>query len=429
MSAIFSNYKFQITDKYVNKAEDKDYYAEYNSGIRDYTIKYDVDFIPSPKHWIKTGVSAIQHEFKPYAFVEEDNGNQVFKHDYQTIRGFEAGYYLEDTYQPFNNVKINGGIRYTLFFSDSKQYNFLEPRLSLAFRLNKDLALKASYASMNQYVHLLSNTGINLPTDLWVPSTDEVRPQQSTQIAVGLAKDFDKPLLSVSLEGYYKKMNHIIGYKEGSSYIDISEVKSASDANWAHKITFGQGWSYGIELLVQKKTGKFNGWIGYTLSWTQLQFDSINFGRKFFARYDRRHDISLVGIYKLSNKITLSATWVYGTGNALSLPDSKYVTYSHYPVNVGYGNISPAGLINNGDYESQESKNNFRMGAYHRLDLGIQFHKQKKWGERTWEISVYNAYNRQNPFFYYAYADFSAGKLRQISLFPIIPSVTYSFKF
>lgn len=435
MSIVYSNYKFQITDRYKVTNEGKDYYAEYNSGIRDYTVKYDMDYIPNPKHWIKTGLSAIQHEFRPYAFVEEDAGNQTFKHDYQVIRGLETGYYLEDTYQPIDFLKINGGLRYSLFFSNKKKYNLWEPRLSMAVRLKENLAFKASYSSMNQYVHMLSNTGISLPTDLWVPSTNRVHPQHSSQFAVGLAKDFDKPVLSVSLEGYYKKMKHIIGYKEGASYININQVESASESKWEDNITSGKGWSYGVELLIQKKTGRFNGWIGYTLSWTQLQFDSLNFGRKYYARYDRRHDISLVGIYKLSDRIKLSATWVYGTGNALSLPGSQYTTYMHDPnasVNNQYSYYGYVGgnMKNNDENENLENKNNFRMGAYHRLDLGIQFHKKKKWGERIWEISVYNAYNRRNPFFYYGYTDNkNIGRLKQVSLFPIIPSITYSFKF
>lgn len=433
-SVIYSNYKFQIVDKYKVIDEGKDYYGEYNSGIRDYTIKSDIDFIPSPKHWIKMGISAIQHEFRPYAFAEEDNGNQIFKHDYQTIKGLETGIYAEDTYQPFENFKINGGVRYSLFLSTKKQYRFFEPRVSVAYRVNKDLALKASYATMNQYVHMLSNTGISLPTDLWVPSTDKVHPQQSSQIAVGIAKDLNKYPISVSLEGYYKKMSHIIGYKEGATYINIDEVNSASESTWEKNITSGQGWSYGVELFIQKKVGKFSGWIGYTLSWTQLQFDSINFGRKYFARYDRRHDVSLVGIYKLSDKITLSATWVYGTGNALSLPVSQYNAYSHNPAegasNYYYYGYKGANFNYYNEVENLEQKNDFRMGAYHRLDVGIQFHKQKKWGERIWEVSVYNAYNRKNPFFYYSYTDdHNIGRLKLVTLFPIIPSITYSFKF
>ncbi len=279
---------------------------------------------------------------------------------------------------------------------------------------------------------MLSNTGISLPTDLWVPSSDEVHPQQSSQFALGIAKDFSKPLLSVSLEGYYKKMDHIIGYKEGATYLDMGEANSAAESKWTENITFGQGWSYGVELFVQKKIGRLNGWLGYTLSWTQLQFDSLNFGKKYYARYDRRHDISLVGIYKLTDKITVSGTWVYGTGNAISLGVEEFSSYSHNPFESMNNNFynSQNNLIFSGERESLENKNNFRMGAYHRFDFGIQFHKQKKWFERTWDISIYNVYNRKNPFFYYNYTtNNNVGKLKQVSLFPVIPSITYSVKF
>jgi hypothetical protein len=224
-------------------------------------------------------------------------------------------------------------------------------------------------------------------------------------------------------------MDNIIAYKEGATYLDLGEANSATESKWLENITSGQGWSYGVELFVQKKVGRFNGWVGYTLSWTQLQFDSLDFGRKYYARYDRRHDISIVGIYKLSDKITLSGTWVYGTGNAISLGVEQFQSYNHNPLENNTIYYSARNLNFRGEKEVIGNKNDFRMGAYHRLDIGIQFHKQKKWGERTWEISIYNAYNRKNPFFYYSENDNNVGKLKQVSLFPIIPSITYSFKF
>jgi hypothetical protein len=168
--------------------------------------------------------------------------------------------------------------------------------------IKSDLSAKASYAVMNQYVHLLTNTGLGLPTDLWVPATDILKPQNSWQIAGGFAKDFiDKEVL-LSIEGYYKESKNVISYKEGASFLEVTGDASAEQSenfNWEDNITAGRGWSYGAEFLLQKKTGKFSGWIGYTLSWTQLQFDELNFGKKFWARYDRRHDISLVAIWKI----------------------------------------------------------------------------------------------------------------------------------
>lgn len=434
MSAIYSNYSFGIYEKYKVIRENKDYFAEYYSGIRDFSLKYDIDFIPNTNHWIKAGIITNMHRFNPHAFVEEDVAGNIHTRDIKYTHGIESGIYIEDTWQPVLSLKVNGGFRFSHFIATKKQYHFLEPRISLAWRLKNDVAIKGSYSSMNQYIHMISGTGISLPTDLWVPTTDRVAPQQSRQIAIGLVKDIRNPELAFSIEGYFKDMNHVIGYKEGASFIDFDEATSAVGINWEDNVTAGRAWSYGLEFLLQKKEGRLNGWIGYTLSWTQMQFDSLNFGKKYFARYDRRHDISIVAIYKISNRITLSGTWVYGTGNAVTLPLSEYMAPRHLQTrnpNIPYDySFSPFSGYYVNDYGE---KNSFRMKAYHRMDIGIQFHKAKKWGERIWEFSVYNLYNQKNPFFYYPdhknVNNKEYGLLKQVSLFPVIPSFTYSFKF
>lgn len=425
-SVIYSNYKFGLFDKYKVVSEGKDYYAEYYSGIKDFTLKYDIDYIPDPRHWIKAGFISILHRFNPHAFVEEDVPNNIHTRDVKYTDGLESGLYIEDTWQPFQTVKVNAGLRFSHFLATNNQYHFFEPRLSVAWKLKENFALKGSYASMNQYIHMLSNTGISLPTDLWVPTTDRIKPQQSQQVALGMVKDFDKNSLSFSVEGYYKKMRNVIAYKEGATFLTFDDPGATSYVNWEDNVTSGRAWSYGFEFMLQKKAGRFNGWIGYTLSWTQLQFDSINFGKKYYARYDRRHDISVVATYKLNDRITLSGTWVYGTGNALTLAASKY----QGPEHILTPELSTMPYRGIQYYNDLSDKNNFRMAPYHRMDIGIQFHKQKRWGERIWEISVYNAYNRKNPFFYYNYTKPGGiGGLRQVSLFPIIPSLTYSYKF
>lgn len=432
-SAIFSNYTFRIFDKYkTTGVVIDDYLAEYYSGIKDYSLKYDIDYLPNPNHRIKAGAISIFHRFNPYAFIKEDIPNNTHINDVTFTNSLESGIYFEDTWQALHNLKINGGIRFSHFLADQNQYHFFEPRLSVALNLKNDFAVKGSYASMSQYIHMISNTGISLPTDLWVPTTDKVKPQESQQLALGLVKDFSKPDITFSLEGYYKKMDNVIGYKEGASFMNLDEPTSVSDKNWEAKVTGGDAWSYGLELLLQKKEGRLSGWIGYTLSWTQMQFDSINFGRKFWARYDRRHDLSLVAIYKLNKHITVSGTWVYGTGNFVTLPTSEYLVghqLNYYSNNLTLDPSDFSGL----KVKEISARNNFRMNAYHRLDLGIQFHKEKKWGERIWEISIYNVYNRQNPFFYTFDSklvnNVEYGFLKQVSLFPIIPSVSYSFKF
>jgi hypothetical protein len=427
-SLIFSNYQFLISLEEQN-GEDI-YNLSYKSGIRDFTVKYDWDFLPEPRHSIKFGLMSTYHRFTPSASVMKERENTILENEVDNIDVLESGIYIEDTYKPTTKFKVNGGLRLSHFKTEKNYYLNLEPRVAVSYNLRDDISAKASYAIMNQYVHLLSNTGVGLPTDLWVPTTDRIVPQQSQQVAAGLAKDIHSNDLALTLEGYYKKMDNIIGYKEGATFLMIEDYEEPKQVPWEDNVTSGQGWSYGMEFQIQKKVGKLSGWIGYTLSWTQLQFDSLNFGKKYYARYDRRHDLSLVGIYKLSDKITLSGTWVYGTGNALTLPIASFSAPGHSPRSEGYYYDN---IFN--QREDYGEKNSFRMAAYHRFDLGIQFHKKKKWGERTWEISFYNIYNRKNPFFYYIDSMYDSTDnterpvLKQVTLFPIIPSVSYSFKF
>ncbi|MCU0421596.1 MAG: TonB-dependent receptor [Bacteroidia bacterium] len=428
-SFIFSNYRFQV--KITESDVDGSYSLNYRSGIRDYSLKHDVDYRPNKNHSIRFGGQSIYHQFTPSAIVVNSSfiGEDTLAKN--IIGSIENALYIEDDIKIGLRVRINPGLRLTHFTAGKRNYFNAEPRLNAAYNIKSDLAVKASYAIMNQYVHLLTNTGIGLPTDLWVPSSDNLKPQRSSQIAAGIAKDFNKQNFSVSIEGYYKKMNNIIAYKEGASFIDIENTNNTDKFSYEKNITSGTGESYGAEFLIQRKTGKLTGWIGYTLSWIQWQFDELNFGKPFWARYDRRHDISIVGIYKIKeqkedkNGLTFSATWVYGTGNAITLPMSTYPSPRHNPG-------TPISNPNNGWNETVSeytSRNAFRMAPYHRLDVGLQIHKQMKNWIRTWEISVYNVYNRLNPFFYYAESNGNTTRLRQITLFPFIPSISWNIKF
>jgi hypothetical protein len=277
---------------------------------------------------------------------------------------------------------------------------------------------------MSQYVHLLSSSTISLPTDLWLPVTKNVKPQNSHQVALGafvkLPKGFD-----FSVEGFYKTMDNLIEYKEGASFSGIS-------SSWESKIEMGKGWAYGAEFLLEKNIGKTTGWIGYTLSWADRQFENLNFGEVFPARYDRRHDVSVVLTHEFNKKVDVGVTWVYGTGNATTLGVQEY--QGQFPMRY-YGGMG-------GDITYYGGRNEYRMPSYHRLDIGVNFHKQKKHGIRTWSLSVYNAYSRQNPFYLYWGYDYESGyneqgyyyedskpALKQLSLFPLIPSVSYTFKF
>lgn len=443
-SLIASNFNFGVSN--YSKEKDRagtagdEFSLQYNSRIRDFGIKTDFDYYPARQHALKFGAQITFHHFVPSALaIKGSFMNESIERSVTPINTIEGGVYVQDIWQPFDALKMNVGFRLSTFQTESQTYVRPEPRFSAALRLARDFSFKASYARMNQYVHLLSNTGLGLPTDLWVPTTDRVAPQQSQQVAVGFSKDLDKPALTLTWEGYYKTMDNILSYKEGASFLSLSG-ENANELSWEDNITAGRGWSYGTEFLIQKKAGRFSGWVGYTLSWTKWQFPELNFGKTFYPRYDRRHDISVVGIYELSKRITLSGTWVYGTGNALTIPLSRFNGYqdnaSVQPFQPNQVNWYGAPVNEYGP------KNSFRAEPFHRLDLAIQLHKKMKRHERTWEFGLYNAYNRRNPFFYNIgtergpdpFNSTQSGNtyktvLKRYSLFPILPSFSYNFKF
>jgi hypothetical protein len=258
----------------------------------------------------------------------------------------------------------------------------------------------------------LTNANVGLPTDLWLPVTDTIKPQNSVQYALGTVISLGQNI-DLSLEGYYKEMNNLIEYKEGASYLMANE-------DWQKKVEIGKGNSYGAEVLLRKKTGKTTGWIGYTLSWTNRQFDNISFGEEFPAKYDRRHDISIVVSHKFSKRFDIGCSWIYGSGYATTLAYEKY--------------LSAPGLYGH-EIEYFGKRNDYRLPSYHLFDIGFNFHKQKKWGKRTWSFGAYNAYNRKNPFFLYFDYEYNYNNssntkvIRQVSLFPIIPYINYQFTF
>jgi hypothetical protein len=288
--------------------------------------------------------------------------------------------------------------------------------LALNYQLPYGTAVKASFATMTQFVNLLTNEGLALPTDLWVPSTAAITPQQSWQVACGLAQSFDG--LEISLEGYYKKMDGLLSYREGAGFT------SGLNENWEDQVTQGEGNSYGGEFLIQKKTGRTTGWIGYTLSWSNRRFDEINSGQWFPFTYDRRHDASIVILHRLSDQWDLSATWVYGTGRALTLSESTFKTF--IPSNFGGTGTDLQGL----NIEVPSTKNGYRTSPYHRGDISVTKSKKKEHTERSWIFSCYNVYNNLNPFFSLVDTDINGTRvIREYGIFPIIPSVAWRIDF
>jgi len=388
------------------------YFTDYTSGIRDFGLKVDFDFIPAPSHYIRFGGQAVAHLFTPgvLAYKSENTGHTTMGSP--DLHSKEFSVYAEDDIALDRKLKVNAGLHASAFVTDNNFYYSLQPRISTRYLLNNDLSLKASYARMTQYIHLLTNVGIGLPTDLWVPSTDQIKPEESFIASLGTALNF-KSAFEISVEAYYKSMEKLIEYKEGANYLNIEE-------DWQTKVESGKGESYGSELFIQKKKGKVSGWVGYTLSWTNRTFQNINEGKTFPFRYDRRHDVEVALSYKWKPNRDLSMTWVYGTGAAISLPQSAYTEY------IG----SPWGDGDQSFIEYYGGRNSYRMRAYHRLDIGYTSTKKKRWGERSWNLSLYNAYNRKNPFFVDNARDEKGHKkFIQYSLFPLIPSAACRFKF
>lgn len=430
-SFIFSNYHFVIGIEDIDKQTNDNFLLKYSSGIRDIGIKNDYNWIPTNKHNVRAGFAITNHLFTPSAVVLEDtHANDTIK--VQDINSIETAIYAEDEWRISPRFKVNAGLRISNFNHKEKSYFGFEPRLLMSYMLTDNLSIKASYAKMNQYIHLLTSTGIGLPTDLWVPATNRIGPENSRQVALGLAKDFEDPNFSISVEGYYKQMGDIISYKEGSSFLMIEDpTANNEDFHYEDAVTVGNGYSYGAEFLLQRKYGKLTGWIGYTLSYTKYKFNELNNGKEFFPRHDRRHDVSIVAIYKLTKNTTISGTWVYGTGDAITLAQSQYNAYTHNPINSQSG-YKPYDHFNHTYANYYGDKNSFRMAPYHRLDVGVQFSKDLVWGgKRTIEISLYNAYNQYNPFFYYTSYDNIKQQtvLMQITLFPILPGIAYYLKF
>lgn len=426
---VYNDYNFAFG------AAQNDFQIRLSSGIRDLTAKFDLDYYPAPAHKVKMGGLTTHHKFVPNVLTGRQ-GETVFEPNNEGQKyARESALYIQDDWDLTSRVRIHAGIRYsrfsqigpfTIFDRDAdgnktdssvfaraqriKTYDGLEPRFTIRYLLDDETSLKASVARNLQFIHLVSNAGSTLPTDLWVPSTYRVSPQLSWQYAAGIFRNFDNNEYEASVELYYKDMQNQIEYREGFT-------PSLRDPE--EEFVFGRGWSYGAEFFFNKARGQFTGWIGYTLSWTWRQFDDLNNGEKYFAKYDRRHDLSVVAMYELSPKWKFSSVFVYGSGNATTLPERFYII--------------------NGVLTQEYSRiNQYRLPSYHRLDLSATLTPRQKKDRKfrhNWVFSIYNVYSRLNPYFIYFDQQGSPldGSLsidaRQVSLFPIIPSVTWNFKF
>lgn len=424
----YSRYKmltgFSYYESYQGHSNSEE--INYNSGINDLGSRVDFDFFPTPAHTIKFGLGNTNHEFNPGIFASQSSSEDTLTYSTEAgnsrIVSNELEAYIEDDMKLGSLVKINAGLHFTSYLVRNKNYFSVQPRISGRVQLTEKWSAKASFAQMDQYINLLTNSNIGLPTDLWVPSTDLVKPMRAWQSAVGtmieLPHDFE-----FSVEAFYKKMNNLQGYKEGASYFSIEN-------DWETKLEAGEGWSYGVEVLIMRSVGNTTGWIGYTWSKAENKFPGQNQGEAFPFNFDRRHDISIVLTHRINDHTDFGLTWVYGSGYPKTLGTQEYLTWFDQVQQQS----SDPNYYYYGSYATDiQHKNNYRLPAYHRLDLSISFHKQKKHGVRTWTWAVYNAYNRKNAFYidwendYNGFAE--TQKLYKYSLFPIMPSVSYKYDF
>lgn len=421
-----SFYDFEFSD-IISRSPDSEigYIDTYNSKskIRDYGAKVDLNYLPSPGHHIRFGLGAIQHNFTPtvnfQSFQEGSEPPVTITQAAKETKAIEASAYIENDMAITSKIRLNAGVHFSHFNVNNINYSSVQPRAALSYGLNDISSVKLSYSNMTQFLHLLASPGLGLPTDLWVPSTDIVKPEHSVQYALGYTRSLSQSL-ELTVEGYYKTLGNVLEYKSGFN------IFTGSD-NWEEKVLVGDGHSYGAEVMLEKRIGKTTGWIGYTWSRSFRNFPDIAQGKTFPYKYDRRHDISIAATHKLNDRIDFGLIWVYGTGNTYTLGANNYNA-----LGAGAEPLYATGLISQlQTINHVPNRNNQRAPAYHRLDLSVNFHKLKKRGKRTWSFGFYNAYSRQNPFTVTLAErpDNNELYLKQTSLIPIIPFATYLFKF
>lgn len=426
---MYNDYAFAFEGKQQN------FDVRLSSGIRDWGGKFDLDYFSKFNHTFKFGGAYTWHTFTPSTVSGKVDSLELSPNQSFRKYAHEIGLYALDEFDLGSRLRFNVGIRYSRFFqvgpytrytynanqtkTDSVSYDAgqlvkanggWEPRFNIRYTLSGNSSLKASVAKTYQYLHLVTNNGSTLPTDIWTPSSYFVRPQKALQYSLGFFKNFLENKLETSVEVYYKDLQNLLEYREGYTPSSLRDVD--------YDFVFGRGYAYGAEFFLNKTKGKWTGWLAYTLAWTYRDFAKLNLGERYLAKYDQRHNISLTNTYEINKKWTASMVFVFGSGNRISLPTELYV-------------------IDNTLVQNYDKLNNYSLPPYHRLDLAAVFtpkpYSKKKW-KGSWTFSIYNVYSRQNPYFVYLDIQGNIGsgvalKTKQVSIFPILPSITYNFKF
>lgn len=410
-SAIYTDYGF-YTDF---SQDDGGISAQFEtmSQIRDFMLRANAEYFPHPDHDIKVGVESIFHNFRINAAQSSDITDDEFLNlfDERNEIAVENSLYIQDKWQVTDNFTTNIGTRF--YYFNQGNYFFAEPRISAAYNLGGGLNLKAAGTVGHQFLHLVVRNDIALPTDLWFASNETIKPQRAYQGVLGIEQTFNNNEYLVSVEGFYKHMENLLEFREDVDF--TLGVPKDTD------LAVGQGEAYGLEFFLNKQLGDFTGWIGYTLSWTQRQFDDLNRGQPFFPRYDRRHDVSVTLNYSFNESWEIGAAWVYATGQAYTMPQGSY-----------YFNEDLSGNSYTNQKYDYTQRNGARLDGYHRLDLNLMWkHKIFDDNDGWLSFNIYNAYDRRNPFFQYIGNDDNTGErvVKQVTLFPVIPTIAYNFEF
>lgn len=408
-SVSFTNYVFQV---FLEDREGSSTNYFTHSDLSDLNFKRETELFPSESNKLKFGAEVSIHNFKlsssDFFLNEVDreanlNNNQI---------SLESVVYLSDEIKLSKYFSTNLGLR-TYYFKERRKLS-LEPRLSISFIPFDEFFIRAAYARAHQFLHMITRNDISLPTDLWYPSNEKIEPARSDQFVVGTETYLYDGVYQLSVEGYYKSLNNILEFNPAANFSINSKLED--------QLISGKGEAYGVEFLINKRVGELNGWIGYTLSWTRRKFSEINRGRIYYPRYDRRHDFSVVLSYSFLNNWNLSASWVYGTGQAYTLPTGQF----------GFSEIGKSSNEIRFDYLS---RNTYRLPDYHKLDLSAGYKFKINEMQCQLILSFFNLYNRKNPFAQYITyeADPISGnkipKLKQLTLFPFIPSLSFNAQF
>jgi hypothetical protein len=397
------------------------------NGINDLNGVIHFDYRPSERHTVNFGANYTYHSFLPEQNIiraVDMDGTRQFEVDSRRVTAGKLAFYVEDDWMMSEVFRLNTGLRLSLFGVDGITYRTWEPRVSLRAALSGRLSFKSSYSRMNQFVQQISDSYISLPTDFWMPVNRNFKPLESDQVSAGFY--YENPRgYSFSVEGYYKQMRNLLEYREGYATMPVS-------VSWDQKLTAGRGWSYGAEWTATKNSGRLTGLVSYGLMWSDRQFAELNQGKRFQSKYDNRHKINVVANYRFNPKFELNGSWTYITGNRMTLMLEDYLNFS---VNGFDPSLAPTNPFQSEWISYYKDRNNVRLPAYHRLDLGLNIYLSLKKGRTgIWNISVWNAYSRMNPIFIrtetmYWDQQKKTPRFQTVGLFPLIPSVSYTYKF